>query len=82
MQDVVQYLIVRGDLIKTLKWPVGALIAQACHASTAAMHLFYSDAHTVEYLENLDNMHKVVLEVVIFIIKKLFNLICLNGLFC
>lgn len=59
---IVQYVIVRGDLIKELKWPIGALIAQACHAVTATTHLFYDDPHTQEYLKDLDNMHKVVLE--------------------
>lgn len=60
--NIVQYVIVRGDLLKTLDWPVGALIAQACHAVTATTHLFYQDEFTQEYLKDLDNMHKVVLE--------------------
>nr|CAI5863934.1 unnamed protein product [Callosobruchus analis] len=34
--SIVQYVIVRSDLLKELQWPVGALIAQACHAVTAA----------------------------------------------
>ncbi|CAH1975636.1 unnamed protein product [Acanthoscelides obtectus] len=60
--SIVQYVIVRSDLLKELQWPVGALIAQACHAVTAATHLFYQDEHTQTYLKDLDNMHKVVLE--------------------
>ncbi|XP_078037557.1 putative peptidyl-tRNA hydrolase PTRHD1 [Augochlora pura] len=60
---IVQYVLVRGDLLKTLKWPIGAVIAQACHACTAVTHLFYSDDCTQEYLDDLDNMHKAVLEV-------------------
>lgn len=59
---IVQYIVVRGDLIKEMKWPVGAVIAQACHAVTAVTHLFHEDKHTQEYLKDLDNMHKVVLE--------------------
>lgn len=59
---IVQYVVVRSDLIKELKWPVGAVIAQACHAVTAVTHLFYEDEHTQEYLKDLENMHKVVLE--------------------
>merc|ERR1712059_188184 len=43
-------------------WPVGAVLAQACHAATAAIHLFYSSEATQQYLADLDNMHKVVLE--------------------
>jgi len=59
---IVQYVVVRGDLIKSLAWPLGALIAQACHASTAVIHKFYQDEHTQSYLEDLDNMHKIILE--------------------
>ena len=58
-----QYVVVRKDLVKVLKWPTGALIAQACHACTAVMHLFYQDERTQQYLSDLDRMHKVVLEV-------------------
>lgn len=60
--SIVQYVVVRGDLLKQMEWPVGALIAQACHAVTAVTHLFYDDEHTQLYLKDLDNMHKVVLE--------------------
>ncbi|PVD32021.1 hypothetical protein C0Q70_07447 [Pomacea canaliculata] len=62
MTSIVQYVVVRSDLVKTKKWPLGALIAQACHASSAAIHLFYKTQHTQEYLSDLDRMHKVVLE--------------------
>ena len=54
---LVQYIVLRKDL----NWPLGALIAQTCHASTAAMHLFSNDELTQSYFNNLDNMHKVVL---------------------
>ncbi|GFT28655.1 putative peptidyl-tRNA hydrolase PTRHD1 [Nephila pilipes] len=60
--QIVQYVIVRGDLLKACKWPVGALIAQACHATTAVLHLYYDDVHTQKYLKDLDRMHKVILE--------------------
>ncbi|XP_018564305.1 putative peptidyl-tRNA hydrolase PTRHD1 [Anoplophora glabripennis] len=59
---IIQYVVVRGDLHKDLNWPVGALIAQACHAVTAVTHLFHEDEITQQYLKDLDNMHKVVLE--------------------
>ncbi|KAJ8960625.1 hypothetical protein NQ318_013917 [Aromia moschata] len=59
---IIQYVVVRGDLLKELKWPVGAVIAQACHAVSAVTHLFHDDDATQEYLKDLDNMHKVVLE--------------------
>lgn len=59
---IVQYVVVRSDLLKELGWPVGAIIAQACHAVTAVTHLFHSDEYTQKYLDDIDNMHKVVLE--------------------
>lgn len=59
---VVQYIVVRKDLITDLQWPFGAVVAQACHAVTAVTHLFYDDPDTQKYLQDLDNMHKVVLE--------------------
>lgn len=62
MSSLVQYVVVRGDLSKTLEWPLGAIIAQACHACTAVIHLFYNDSNTQAYLADLDSMHKVVLE--------------------
>lgn len=58
---LVQYIAVRGDLVD--KWPMGAIIAQACHASAAVLHLFREDANTVQYLEDIEHMHKVVLKV-------------------
>ncbi|KAI5711944.1 putative peptidyl-tRNA hydrolase PTRHD1 [Diaphorina citri] len=61
--NIVQYILVRGDLISKLEWPLGAVVAQACHASSAAIHLFYDDPVTQSYLKDLDNMHKVILEV-------------------
>ncbi|XP_068199123.1 putative peptidyl-tRNA hydrolase PTRHD1 [Antennarius striatus] len=58
---LVQYVVVRSDLVHKLSWPLGAVITQACHAATAAIHLHYGDADTQRYLAELDSMHKVVL---------------------
>ena len=58
-EPIVQYIAIRSDL----KWPKGALIAQACHASVAAIHLNYQDKQTIEYLNQLDSMHKIVVGV-------------------
>lgn len=58
---LVQYVVVRTDLLTSLGWPVGAVIAQACHATAAVTHLFHQDDNMQIYLKNLDNMHKVVL---------------------
>lgn len=60
---LVQYVVVRSDLVHQLSWPLGAVITQACHAATAAIHLHYEDPDTRRYLEQLDAMHKVVLGV-------------------
>lgn len=40
-----------------------SVMTQACHAATAILHMTREDEQTKEYLNNLDNMHKVVLEV-------------------
>lgn len=60
--ELIQYIVVRKDLITDLQWPFGAVIAQACHAATAVTHLFHDDPDTQKYFQDLDNMHKVVLE--------------------
>lgn len=63
MSYIVQYIIIRSDLRTALNWPLGALIAQCCHATAAVMQQYGEDVETIEYLKDLDNMHKVVLEV-------------------
>jgi len=63
--NLVQYVVVRSDLLQVLKWPIGAVVTQACHASSAALHRFYSDPNTQTYLSDVDRMHKVVLQVFI-----------------
>ena len=80
--QLVQYVVVRGDLLRLLSWPTGAVIAQACHASTAALWSHRDDPNTIKYTSELDNMRKVVLEVrFFFACSKCFafnNLIQLN----
>jgi len=61
--QLVQYVVVRGDLLRLLSWPTGAVIAQACHASTAILWMHRNDSNTLQYTTDLDNMHKVILEV-------------------
>ncbi|XP_075057270.1 putative peptidyl-tRNA hydrolase PTRHD1 [Mixophyes fleayi] len=63
MAALVQYVVLRRDLQAGLGWPLGALVAQACHAATAVIHLHYDHPQTRSYLQELDTMHKVVLEV-------------------
>ncbi len=58
---VVQYIVLRKDLVDTLKWPLGSVISQACHAAVAAIWLHQQDSMTAKYCspENLDHMTKV-----------------------
>merc|ERR1711912_203932 len=55
----VQYVVLRTDLVKS--WPTGAFVAQACHASTAALLQFYEDKNTQTYASDLENMTKITL---------------------
>lgn len=59
---IVQYVVVRGDLLTTLKWPTGAVIAQACHATTSVLQMYREDQNTINYVADLDRMHKIVLK--------------------
>lgn len=43
-------------------WPLGTLIAQGAHAATAALWRFRDDANVIAYGEDLERMHKVVLQ--------------------
>lgn len=60
---VVQFIVVRRDLLKTLDWPVGSVMAQACHACAAVLFEHRDDPHVVAYHARLDAMYKVVKEV-------------------
>ena len=62
-RKLVQYVAIRKDLSSSLSWPAGAVIAQACHACTAVIVSFKDDPYSVEYTQELDRMHKVVVEV-------------------
>ena len=46
LKHIVQYVVVRSDLLHEMEWPLGAIITQGCHASTAAIHLFRDDEVT------------------------------------
>ncbi len=60
-EELIQYVVLRKDLWAELKWPLGSIVAQACHASTAALWLSRDTENTVTYTApgNFDNMHKV-----------------------
>ncbi|KXN74001.1 putative peptidyl-tRNA hydrolase PTRHD1-like protein [Conidiobolus coronatus NRRL 28638] len=61
-ENLIMYIIIRRDLMKTLNWNHGSIIAQACHASTAVLHKYQTHPNTQTYLGNLNSMHKVILE--------------------
>lgn len=63
---LIQYIIVRADLMKVLKWNIGSVITQACHAVAAVNETYKTDDLTSQYLspQNIDSMHKCVLAVV------------------
>ena len=67
---LVQYIALRGDLLRMHKWPVGAMVAQGCHASMAAVHTHRDHRNVIQYLSDLDRMHKVVLEVQYLLVCK------------
>ena len=59
--SLLQYVVLRRDLWKEQKWPLGSLVAQGCHATTAALWMSRDDACTMHYCspEHIDHMHKV-----------------------
>ncbi|NXV51253.1 PTRD1 hydrolase, partial [Uria aalge] len=57
---LVQYVVLRGDLARS--WPLGAAVAQACHAALAAIHAHRQHPDTSAYLELGGAMRTVVLE--------------------
>ncbi|KAI8340086.1 peptidyl-tRNA hydrolase II domain-containing protein [Chlamydoabsidia padenii] len=61
-EHLTMYIVVRKDLAKTLKWPTGSVMAQACHAATAILHTTRTEPNTIKYVEDYERMHKVVLE--------------------
>lgn len=65
---LVQYIAIRKDLSSSLSWPGGAVIAQACHACTAVTILFRDDSYTKDYVQELDSMRKVIVEVCMYVI--------------
>jgi hypothetical protein len=60
---ILQHIVLRQDLLGTANWTAGAVVAQACHASVAAIAKHMSDPLVVAYLADLPNMAKAVVEV-------------------
>ncbi|XP_026571737.1 putative peptidyl-tRNA hydrolase PTRHD1 [Pseudonaja textilis] len=62
-RSLVQYVVLRGDLLREpFSWPLGASVAQACHAALAVVHAYYEHPDTVDYLAQDGSMRTVVLE--------------------
>ncbi|XP_068867981.1 putative peptidyl-tRNA hydrolase PTRHD1 [Aphelocoma coerulescens] len=60
---LVQYVVLRGDLARPPRsWPLGAVVAQGCHAALAAAHAYRERPDTAAYLEQGGAMRTVVLE--------------------
>ncbi|NXX98959.1 PTRD1 hydrolase, partial [Centropus bengalensis] len=60
---LVQYVVLRGDLARPpLAWPLGAVVAQGCHAALAAAHEHREHPDTRAYLGMGGAMRTVVLE--------------------
>ncbi|NXW52002.1 PTRD1 hydrolase, partial [Nyctiprogne leucopyga] len=60
---LVQYVVLRGDLARPPRsWPLGAVVAQGCHAALAAAHAHRQHPDTCAYLEMGGAMRTVVLE--------------------
>ncbi|NXI41132.1 PTRD1 hydrolase, partial [Galbula dea] len=61
--SLVQYVVLRGDLARPPRsWPLGAVVAQACHAALAATHAHGQHPDTRAYLQLGGAMRTVVLE--------------------
>ena len=60
---LIQYILLRRDMKKMKNYNDGAIIAQACHASTAILFKTMNDELTKLYFNDLDRMHKIILGV-------------------
>ncbi|KAG9312185.1 peptidyl-tRNA hydrolase II [Chiua virens] len=61
-EPLVMQIVVRRDLFDKEKWGAGPLMAQAAHAATAVLHETRDRKETMDYLADLGNMRKVVLQ--------------------
>jgi peptidyl-tRNA hydrolase len=57
---LIQYIVIRKDLVGK-NWPLGAIVAQGCHAATAAIAKTSARLETIQYLQDYENMTKCVL---------------------
>jgi len=60
---IIMYFILRSDLISKLNWPLGAVFTQVAHAASACIWTFKDDQYVLEYMRDIENMHKVTLKI-------------------
>ena len=62
-QTLVQYIVMRSDLVKQHKWNAGGLIANGSHAAVAIIAERWQDDEVQQYVRGADGkqMHTVVL---------------------
>lgn len=60
---IIQYIIVNGEITNALRWPLGRVIAQCCHATAAVNQLYCDDIDTRRYFRDLDDMPKALVQV-------------------
>ncbi|KAJ2999893.1 hypothetical protein HDV02_001412 [Globomyces sp. JEL0801] len=56
------YVILRRDLLK-LGFGPGSMISQACHGTSKLLWEYKNDPQVIEYMNDIENMHKVILEI-------------------
>lgn len=61
---IIQYILINKEIIDK-KWTLGSIIAQGCHACIAVIAENLEDELVKEYIkfENINDMHKVVLQI-------------------
>jgi len=55
-------IVVRRDLLNEDGWGYGPLMSQTAHAAVAVLHETRDHKETIDYLADLKNMHKAVLQ--------------------
>lgn len=58
---LVMYIILNRSLAEKEKWPIGSMIAQACHAATKSLWTFKDEQSVLEYTSNINSMTKITL---------------------
>ncbi|KZT21051.1 peptidyl-tRNA hydrolase II [Neolentinus lepideus HHB14362 ss-1] len=62
-QLLAMQIVVRRDLLEAEGWGFGPLMVQVAHATAAVLHATRERPETIEYLNNLTEMRKSVLQI-------------------